>query len=54
MQLVSRGLAYGRLQEEQFADEFLKRDGLGELIGVINSTHGNQLAVRQRPFLTMF
>ncbi|KAH9926950.1 ELMO/CED-12 family-domain-containing protein [Fomitopsis serialis] len=32
------------IKEEQFADEFLNRDGLGELISVINSTHGNQLA----------
>lgn len=32
-------------QEEQFAKEFLDRDGLYELIGVINVTHGNVLAV---------
>lgn len=33
-------------QEEQFADEFLKRDGLNELISVIRISHGNMLAVR--------
>lgn len=33
-------------QEEQFADEFLKRDGLNELISVIRTSHGNMLAVR--------
>lgn len=33
-------------QEEQFAKEFLNRDGLYELIGVINTSHGNILAVR--------
>ena len=33
-------------QEEQFATEFLNRDGLRELIGVISYSHGNTLAVR--------
>lgn len=33
------------IQEEQFAQEFLKRGGLGELIDVIHSSHGNTLAV---------
>lgn len=33
-------------QEEQFANEFLQRDGLHELIQVINTAHGNILAVR--------
>lgn len=37
-------------QEEQFAKEFLHRDGLRELIGVINSSHGNTLAVRSLDF----
>lgn len=32
------------IREEQFADEFLKRDGLNELISVINTAHGNTLA----------
>jgi len=33
-------------QEEQFANEFLNRDGLRELVDVINASHGNTLAVR--------
>ena len=33
------------LQEEQFANEFLQRDGLKELIDVISVSHGNTLAV---------
>ncbi len=33
------------MQEEQFANEFLQRDGLHELIDVINTSHGNILAV---------
>ncbi|KAI0330931.1 hypothetical protein GY45DRAFT_1370414 [Cubamyces sp. BRFM 1775] len=32
------------IREEQFANEFLQRDGLRELIEVINSAHGNILA----------
>ncbi|EJF64399.1 hypothetical protein DICSQDRAFT_54246 [Dichomitus squalens LYAD-421 SS1] len=32
------------IREEQFANEFLQRDGLHELIDVINSSHGNILA----------
>ncbi|THH33356.1 hypothetical protein EUX98_g842 [Antrodiella citrinella] len=32
------------IREEQFAREFLNRDGLNELIYVINSSHGNTLA----------
>ena len=32
-------------QEEQFANEFLQRDGLKELIDVIAVSHGNTLAV---------
>lgn len=32
------------IREEQFAKEFLDRDGLNELIAVINTTHGNTLA----------
>ncbi|KZT10174.1 uncharacterized protein LAESUDRAFT_756360 [Laetiporus sulphureus 93-53] len=32
------------IREEQFADEFLQRDGLNELIGVIKVSHGNMLA----------
>jgi engulfment and cell motility protein 1 len=34
-------------QEEQFANEFLQRDGLKELIDVIAVSHGNTLAVRR-------
>ena len=34
-------------KEEQFAQEFLKRGGLRELIVVIHSSHGNTLAVPQ-------
>ncbi|KAI0741714.1 ELMO/CED-12 family-domain-containing protein [Daedaleopsis nitida] len=32
------------IREEQFANEFLQRDGLHELIDVINTSHGNILA----------
>ncbi|OBZ74056.1 Engulfment and cell motility protein 3 [Grifola frondosa] len=32
------------IREEQFANEFLNRDGLRELIEVINTSHGNVLA----------
>ncbi|KIO34104.1 hypothetical protein M407DRAFT_223702 [Tulasnella calospora MUT 4182] len=32
------------IQEDQFASEFLKREGLAELINVIAVTHGNTLA----------
>ena len=32
-------------KEDQFAREFLKRGGLGELIDVIHSSLGNTLAV---------
>jgi len=32
------------IREEQFAKEFLNRDGLKELIYVVNGTHGNTLA----------
>ncbi|KAI0923725.1 hypothetical protein AcV5_009196 [Taiwanofungus camphoratus] len=32
------------IREEQFANEFLQRDGLHELIQVINTAHGNILA----------
>ncbi|CCL98594.1 uncharacterized protein FIBRA_00596 [Fibroporia radiculosa] len=32
------------IREEQFAEEFLRRDGLAELINIINTTHGNTLA----------
>ncbi|CAL1714582.1 unnamed protein product [Somion occarium] len=32
------------IKEEQFANEFLNRDGLRELIGVISYSHGNTLA----------
>lgn len=32
-------------QEDQFANEFLQRDGLNELIDVISTSHGNILAV---------
>ncbi|KAL4250206.1 ELMO/CED-12 family-domain-containing protein [Abortiporus biennis] len=32
------------IREEQFANEFLSRDGLHELISVINDSHGNVLA----------
>ncbi|KAI0676076.1 ELMO/CED-12 family-domain-containing protein [Trametes maxima] len=32
------------IREEQFANEFLQRDGLRELIDVINASHGNVLA----------
>jgi len=34
-------------KEEQFAQEFLKRGGLKELIDVIHTSHGNTLAVKQ-------
>jgi engulfment/cell motility protein 1 len=34
------------IKEEQFADEFLRREGIMELIKIINSSHGNMLAVR--------
>jgi engulfment/cell motility protein 1 len=34
------------LQEEEFANEFLKRDGDRVLVDVISSSHGNTLAVR--------
>lgn len=37
-------------QEEQFATDFLNRDGLRELIGVISYSHGNTLAVCLRIF----
>jgi hypothetical protein len=33
------------INEEQFANEFLRRDGLKGLVDVINSSHGNPLAV---------
>jgi engulfment and cell motility protein 1 len=33
------------ISEEQFANEFLKRDGLRAVVEVINSSHGNPLAV---------
>lgn len=33
-------------QEEQFAKEFLQRDGLRELIRIIEHFQGNTLAVR--------
>jgi hypothetical protein len=36
------------MKEEQFAQEFLKRGGLGELIDVIHNSHGNTLAVGAR------
>jgi engulfment/cell motility protein 1 len=32
------------IREEQFANEFLNRDGLRELVDVINASHGNTLA----------
>ncbi|KAH7890792.1 ELMO/CED-12 family-domain-containing protein [Phlebopus sp. FC_14] len=32
------------IREEKFAQEFLNRDGLQELVGVINTEHGNTLA----------
>lgn len=35
------------MKEEQFAQEFLKRGGLKELIDVIHSSHGNTLAVKR-------
>ena len=38
-------------QEEQFASEFFDRDGLNELVDIINSTHGNTLAVSRRSHL---
>ncbi len=34
------------IREEQFANEFLQRDGLKYLIDIIGSSHGNTLAVR--------
>ena len=34
------------MKEEQFAQEFLKRGGLKELIDVIHTSHGNTLAVK--------
>jgi hypothetical protein len=34
------------LQEEDFANEFLKRDGVRVLVDVITTSHGNTLAVR--------
>ena len=34
------------IKEEQFATEFLQRDGLAELVNIINISHGNMLAVR--------
>ena len=37
-------------KEEQFAQEFLKRGGLKELIDVIHTSHGNTLAVEQSGF----
>ena len=32
------------IREDEFAREFFDRDGLNELIAIINSTHGNTLA----------
>src|ERR1700722_17366932 len=37
------------MQEEQFVNEFLLHDGLRELVDVINTNHGNTLAVRFLP-----
>lgn len=34
------------MQEGEFAQEFLKKDGLKELIDVIHTSHGNTLAVK--------
>lgn len=46
---VSEGLI--DIQEEQFANEFLQRDGLKELMDVISVEHGNTLAVRRHSIL---
>jgi engulfment/cell motility protein 1 len=35
-----------RQQEPQFAKEFVQRDGLGQLMAIIGTNHGNTLAVR--------
>ena len=42
------------IQEEPFADEFLRRDGLNELISIIQTAHGNILAVNHNhsPYLS--
>jgi hypothetical protein len=32
-------------KEEKFAGEFLMHDGLGELVDIIRTSHGNTLAV---------
>lgn len=37
------------LQEEQYAQEFLKYGGLGELADIIYTATGNTLAVSSRP-----
>ena len=44
--ILSYPLTLSLSQEDQFATEFLNRDGLRELIGVISYSHGNTLAVR--------
>jgi len=38
-----------RQQEPQFAKEFVQRDGLGQLMAIIGTNHGNTLAVRFFP-----
>jgi hypothetical protein len=43
--VAARMLLNIRHQEEQFVKEFLRRGGLPELILVIESSHGNTLAV---------